>query len=191
MNTKYIITVGREMGSGGRQIGKLLADMLQIGYFDKELLEEASRMSGVSTDFLEKADEKAPSLFEYALLGSFGNEGVLSNNNCYGLLSRVITEVAEKQSCVIVGRSADYILRNNPNCLNIFIHAPLAVRMAHVAERMKLNDEAALEYIRDKDKCRSKFYNFYTDKTWGKAYSYHICIDSSVLGMEEIGRAHV
>lgn len=188
MNTKFVITIGREFGSGGRQIGKQIARLLNIAYYDKELLEEASRLSGVSKDFLEQADEKAPSLFEYALLGAFGNENVLSNSNFYVLLSNVISAVADQESCVIVGRSADYILRNHPNCLNLFIHAPEQTRVRHVCERMGVTEAQGTDLVEKQDKCRAKFYNFYTDKTWGSAASYHLSIDSSVLGMEDTAR---
>lgn len=180
-----VITIGREFGSGGRQIGKQLAELLGFGYYDKELIEEASKQSGVCREFLEEADEKAPGFFDYALLGTFGAENVLSSGNFYVLQSKVIQRVAKKESCVIVGRSADYILRNHPNCINIFIYAPEDFRKKNVHRRMNISLKDAEELIQKKDKCRSKFYNFYTDKVWGKADSYHLSIDSSMLGLEE------
>lgn len=188
MNTPFVITIGREYGSGGRQIGKQLADMLGIAFYDKELIEEASRRSGVSCDFLERADEKAPNLLDYALLGSFGNENVLSNGNFYVLQSNVILSLSKERSCVIVGRSADYILRNHPHCINLFIHAPAEFRKKQVAQRMQLSEDEASVLLDKHDRSRAKFYNFYTDKVWGKASSYHLSVDSSLLGLEQTAR---
>lgn len=185
MGNLFVITIGREYGSGGRQIGQQLAKMLNISFYDKELIEEASRRSGVSCDFLERADEKAPNLLDYALLGSFGNESVLSNGNFYVLQSNVILSLAKEKSCVIVGRSADYILRNHPHCINLFIHAPEEFRKQQIAQRLAVDLDEAESVMGKHDRSRAKFYNFYTDKVWGKASSYHLSIDSSVLGMED------
>lgn len=184
MDNLFVITIGREYGSGGRQIGQQLAKMLNISFYDKELIDEASRRSGVSCDFLERADEKAPNLLDYALLGSFGNESVLSNGNFYVLQSNVILSLAKEKSCVIVGRSADYILRNHPRCINLFIHAPEEFRKKQIAQRLSVDLDEAESVMGKHDRSRAKFYNFYTDKVWGKASSYHLSIDSSVLGME-------
>ena len=185
MEKPFVITIGREFGSGGRQIGRRLAAMFQISFYDKELIDEASRRSGVSTDFLERADEKAPNLLDYALLGNFGSESVLSNGNFYVLQSNVILSLAKEKSCVIVGRSADYILRNHPRCINLFIHAPEEFRKKQVADRLLISKEEALSIMDKHDRTRAKFYNFYTDKVWGKASSYHLSVDSSVLGLEQ------
>jgi shikimate kinase len=184
MDTPYVITIGREFGSGGHQIGQLIAQRLGITFFDRELIEEASRRSGMSADFLERADEKAPSLLDYALHGGFGSENVLSGGNFYVLQANVISSLAKEQSCVIVGRSADYILRDHPRIVNIFIHAPKAYRQKNVAEREHISQAEALALIEKQDKQRSKFYNFYSDKVWGKSSSYHISVDASLLGME-------
>ncbi|MEG1587638.1 MAG: cytidylate kinase-like family protein [Bacteroidales bacterium] len=185
MDKPFVITIGREFGSGGRQIGHRLASLLNIAFYDKELIDEASRRSGVSADFLERADEKAPNLLDYALLGSFGNESVLSNGNFYVLQSNVILSLAKEKSCVIVGRSADYILRNHPRCINLFIHAPEEFRKHQVAGRLSVSEEEAVSMMEKNDRSRSKFYNFYTDKVWGKASSYHLSVDASLLGLEE------
>ena len=166
-----------------------LSELLDIAYFDKELIAEASKRSGVCQDFLEKADEKAPSLLDYALISGFGNENVLSSGNFYVLQSNVITSVAEEKSCVIVGRSADYILRNHPCCINLFIHAPKKFRIKQVAHRLELTNHAAEVLIDKNDKTRAKFYNFYTDKTWGASSSYNLSVDSSMLGIEETAQS--
>lgn len=181
---KYVITIGREFGSGGHEIGKLLAAKLGIAFYDSELIDEASKRSGVSTNFLERADEKAPNFFDYALYGGLGTDSLMSNDNFYVLQSNVILSLASEKSCVIVGRSADYILRNHPCCINIYIHAPLEFRMKNVIDRQDISLEDAELLINKKDRSRSKFYNFYTDKIWGHASSYDLCIDSSILGIE-------
>ena len=177
MNDNLIITIGRQFGSGGREIGKRLADLFGIAYYDKELINEASKSSGLSTEYFEKADERAPS----ALLNSFSinwltgaggiwGDGGLSNEYIFKFQSDVIRHLAETQSCVIVGRCADYILRQYPRCYNVFIHAPL---------------EDRIELAEKKNKLRASYYNFYTDKGWGVASSYDLSIDSSILGSEE------
>ncbi|MDO5571346.1 MAG: cytidylate kinase-like family protein [Bacteroidales bacterium] len=182
-DNNFVITIGRQFGSGGRAIGKKLSSLLNIAYYDKELIKEASKRSGVSMDFLEKADEKAPNFLDYALIGSFGNENVLSNGNFYVLQSNVITSIAEERSCVIVGRSADYILRSHPNCINLFIQAPIDYRIQRVCERLQLSKDDAREMIEKQDKSRQKYYDFYTEKEWGTAASYDLCIDSSIMGV--------
>ena len=182
MNT--VITIGREFGSGGHEIGKLLAAKLGIAFYDSELIDEASKRSGVSTNFLERADEKAPNFFDHALYCGLGTDSLMSNDNFYVLQSNVILSLASEKSCVIVGRSADYILRNHPCCINIYIHAPLEFRMKNVIDRQDISLEDAELLINKKDRSRSKFYNFYTDKIWGHASSYDLCIDSSILGIE-------
>ncbi|MGL4292634.1 MAG: AAA family ATPase [Bacteroidales bacterium] len=185
MEKPFVITIGREFGSGGHAIGRYLATMFDIAFYDKELIEEASRRSGVSADFLERADEKAPNLLDYALLGNYGNESVLSNGNFYVLQSNVILSLAQEKSCVIVGRSADYILRNHPRCINLFIHAPEDFRMKYVAQRLSITQEQAVCHMDKSDRTRARFYSFYTDKVWGKASSYHLSIDASILGLEK------
>jgi Cytidylate kinase len=123
-------------------------------------------------------------MLDYALLGNFGNENVLSNGNFYVLQTNVILSIVKERSCVIVGRSADYILRNHPRCINLFIHAPEDFRKRQICSRMFVSEEEALSLMEKNDRQRSKFYNFYTDQVWGKSSSYHLSIDSSVLGIE-------
>lgn len=188
MDTPFVITIGREYGSGGHQIGKLLAEMLEVAFYDNELLDEASHRSGVSCDFLERADEKAPNFLDYALLGSFGSGNVLSNGNFYVLQSNVIESISKERSCVIVGRTADYVLREHPRCINLFIHAPAEFRQKQVSERLHVTEAEAAVLLDKHDRSRAKFYNFYTDKVWGKASSYHLSVDSSLLGVEQTAR---
>lgn len=180
----FVITIGRQFGSGGHEIGKKLAEILNIDFYDSEIIDEASKRSGVSSTFLEKADEKAPNFLEYALFSGSTQDNLFSSGNFYILQSNVIINLAGAGSCVVVGRSADYILRNHPCCINLFICAPLEFRLKNVMQRMKLREEAAKVMIDKKDKQRMKFYNFFTEKEWGNAESYHLCIDSSIIGIE-------
>ena len=194
MNNNLIITIGRQFGSGGREIGKLLSELFGISYYDKELINEASKSSGLSTEYFEKADERAPS----ALLNSFSinwltgaggiwGDGGLSNEYIFKFQSDVIRHLAETQSCVIVGRCADYILRHYPRCYNIFIHAPLEDRVTRILNRSQgLTRKEAIELAEKKNKLRAAYYNFYTDKTWGDAASYDLSIDSSKLTSQQV-----
>ena len=193
MNNNLIITIGRQFGSGGREIGKRLSDLFGIAYYHKALINEASKSSGLSTEYFKKADERAPS----ALLNSFSinwltgagglwGDGGLSNEYIFKFQSDVIRHLAETQSCVIVGRCADYILRQYPRCYNVFIHAPLEDRIARILSRStNITRKEAIEMAEKKNKLRAAYYNFYTDKGWGVASSYDLSIDSSILGSEE------
>ncbi len=182
-NSHYVITIGREFGSGGHEIGKKLAQALDIKFFDGELISEASRQSGVCEDMLGKSDEKAPGILDYALLGGWGNESVLSCGSFYVLLSKVIKGLVQEQSCVIVGRTADYIMREHPHCVSIFIHAPEDYKAKRVCQEQHIDKDKALEMMQKKDHQRAKYYSFYTDNEWGKSNNYDLSIDSSKLGI--------
>ncbi len=182
MNRPFIITIGRQYGSGGRDIGKQLAQMFGIDYYDKELLLEAARESGLQEDFLEQTDERTPGTLIHALTTAFAGSWGASGENIYKFQSAAIRRLAAKGSCVIVGRTADYILRDNPRCFNFFIHAPQKIRLARIMEREGISEKAARERIAKIDKTRASYYNFYTDKEWGNSASYHMSIDSSMLG---------
>lgn len=192
MNTKVKITIGRQFGSGGYDVGHRLAELLGITFYDKELLVLAAKESGLNKAFFEKADERSTYGLSYAFSAGLPYMGmftpytdILSNDGLFKLQSDTIRKLAEKQSCVLVGRCADYILRDDPNCLSIFIHSPLDVRRSQVMERYKLTKEQADELIVKTDKERAAYYNYYTNKRWGSALSYHLSIDSSILGVEE------
>lgn len=192
MNDNLIITIGRQFGSGGREIGKLLSEKLGIAYYDKELLNEASKESGLSPEYFERADEKAPNALRNVFsvnwipgAGSFWSDGGLSNEYIFKFQSDVILRLADERPCVIVGRCADYILRNHPYCYNFFIHAPLEDRIRRIVRRAPhLSDREAKELSNKYNKSRAAYYNFYTDKGWGEAESYDLTIDSSILGCE-------
>lgn len=190
---KVIITIGRQFGSGGRVIGHKLAERLGIAYYDKELITLASKESGICGEFFEKADEKASnSLLKAFTMGFslnstiFQNNDYLSNESLFQIQSDVIRKVAAEKSCILVGRCADYILRDNKDCLSVFISASLEDRIRRAMEyNDKLKASDAEEFLRKADKSRASYYNYYTDKTWGTADSYDLCINSSYLGIDK------
>lgn len=185
MKNNLVITVGRQFGSGGRAIGKLIAEMLGIAYYDNELIIEAAKLSGLSSDLFEQKDERTPGSLRYALSLGFNLGPGFSSEELYRIQSETIRKVAGEGPCVIVGRSADYVLRANPKCFNVFVQAPMECRMENILERDSEADPRTLkEAIIKKDKSRASYYDFYTDKKWGDSTSYHLTIDSSVLGLE-------
>lgn len=192
-NDKIIITVGRQFGSGGRTIGKKLAERLGIAYYDRELINLASKESGICGEFFEKADEKASGGLLKAFAMGFSlnnalfqcNDDYLSNESLFRIQSDVIRKVASEGSCVLVGRCADYILREEPRCLDVFVSARMEDRIRRALEyKQGLEEKEAEEFIRKADKSRASYYNYYTDKIWGAAESYDLCINSSYCGVD-------
>lgn len=194
MNEKYVVNIGRQLGSGGREIGEKLASQLGISFYDKELISLASEESGLCKDFFEKADEKASQGIIGGLFGMrfpFISDGAipygtcLSNDSLFQIQSDVIRELAQQKSCLFVGRCADYILRDHPRCVNIFISASPEERVQRICNQYEVTPEKAEEMLLKADKRRSSYYNYYSFKTWGAAATYHLCIDSSVLGIAD------
>lgn len=191
MEKKIVVTIGRQFGSGGRHIGKQLAEQLGIAYYDKELINLASKESGICGEFFEKADERTSgSLLKALAMGFSMNNAIfqsndyLSNESLFRIQSDVIRKVAAEGSCVLVGRCADYILRDYPHCINIFVSASMDDRIRRAMEYNQLSEKDAEEFIRKADKSRASYYNYYTDKTWGAAESYDLCINTSVYGID-------
>lgn len=192
MNESFIITIGRQLGSGGRQIGEKLASGLGISFYDKELIQIASQESGLGKEFFEQADEtKGHSLF-MGLVGIDGFPGdefyasnYLSNETLFAIQSDVIRKLAEQKSSVFVGRCADYVLKDHPRCLNVFISADMDDRIKRIAEIRQLPEKKSRDIIEKTDKKRAGYYNYYSNKVWGMASSYHLCINSSCLGIDE------
>lgn len=194
-NNNFVITIGRQFGSGGREFGRLLAERLGIDFYDKELLIEAARDAGIGEEFFMRNDERTPSFlsglmwFNHNVNPSthYLGSNSISDDSLYRGLSEIIRKLAEKGSCVIVGRTADYVLRDLDNVFNIFIHAPEDVCIGRILRRGDVNDERkAREKLRRTNKLRASFYNFYTDKHWGHSSSYHLSLDSSLLPMEQL-----
>ena len=188
---KIIINVGRQIGSGGGEIARILADKFGCRLLDKELLNLAAKESGFSEKFFEQNDEQRgflKSLF-HMHAPSVGDSNMYRNNfseeNLFLFQSEAIKKAASKGSCVFVGRAADYILRNEPNAISIFITADIESRIENVSKRMGIDKNAARKFIEDKEDERSKYYNYYTGKKWGHASSYDLCVDSSILGIEQ------
>ena len=191
MTENYIINIGRQLGSGGKEIGQKLASHLGISFYDKELIRVASMESGLKEEFFERADEKKHFSLFGGLLGLRGNLAddvysnyYLSNETLFRIQSDVIRKLASQQSCLFVGRCADYILKDNPNCLNIFISAERYDRIKRIADSQDISEKKAGELIEKADRDRSGYYNYFTGKSWGAAASYHLCINSSMLGIE-------
>ncbi len=192
MEKHIIINIGRQLGSGGREIGKKLAEKLNVAYFDKNLIDLASKESGLCKECFEKADEKAAqgvlgSFFamHYPYLGAgYSSMNYMSNDALFKIQSDVIKELAQKQSCIFVGRCADYVLRNNPNTVSIFISSPKAERIKNLCKRHNISEEEAEDLSIKTDKGRAQFYNYYSYKTWGAAKTYDLCINSSIFGMD-------
>lgn len=194
MNEHYVINLGRQLGSGGKEIGEKLSQDLNIAFYDKELINLASKESGLCKEFFEKADEKASqsllgglfgTRFPFITEGAYPSGSYLSNDSLFKIQSDVIKQLAEKQSCLFVGRCADYILRDHPRCVNVFVSASPEARIARLTQLHNISEEKAEELMEKADKRRSAYYNYYSNKIWGAAATYHLCIDSSVLGINE------
>lgn len=191
---KTIITIGRQFGSGGRAIGEKLAKKLDIAFYDKELISLAAKESGIAPEVFDSVDEKAANSLLYSLsmgLYNFGSGfsamGDLPvNDQLYLLQHKLIKDIAEKDSCVIVGRCADYILRERTDCINIFIYADMEFRK-HEAVKKHGIDEARAEHIINKtDKSRANYYSFYSGQKWGMAENYDLCINSAKISEDAI-----
>lgn len=193
MKEKYIINIGRELGSGGKSIGERLAQFYNIHVYDKKLIKLAAEESGLCQKFFEKADESNKG-FIASLMGGmripFLGDGsmydnYLSNDALFKIQSDVIRKLAEQESCIFIGRCADYILRDHPRCVNIFITADMEDRIKRICSlNPELSAEDAEIYLEKADKKRSSYYNYYSNKIWGAAATYHLCINSSVLGLD-------
>ncbi|MCI5977682.1 MAG: cytidylate kinase-like family protein [Bacteroidales bacterium] len=192
---KYVITVGRQMGSGGRLLGRKLSERLGIGFYDKELLLQAAKSAGLSAEYFERNDERRPhflsGLFSFNM--GFGPMSVydgttsISDDALYKAQCDFMHRIAEQGPCVIVGRTADYVLRDFPNVVNIFIHASKDACIRRVMERDPAKTvDSARSFIEKSNKLRAGYYNFYTDKKWGDAASYDFTIDSSLLSDDAV-----
>lgn len=183
---KRIITISREFGSGGRFIGEEVAKKLGIAYYDKNIINEIAEKSGLSPDYINENAELSPKkrVFAYALAGR-DITGKSVEDMVYEAQRKVILELAEKEPCVIIGRNADYILKDRDDVLNVFIHGNMPEKIKRICRLYNVNEEEAKKMMADTDKRRRTNYNFYTDQKWGKASNYTLCLNSSQLGYDK------
>lgn len=191
---KYVITIARQYGSGGRTIGEMLADKLGIHFYDKELMKLASEDSGINERLFNTADEKVKqSVFskmfktEKAYTGeviSPESGGFISDDNLFNYQAKVVKELAERENCVIVGRCADYVLKDYDHVLSVFIHGPKDFCMQEAAKKINLTGKELERFIAKTDKERADYYKYYTGREWTDARNYDLCLDSSKLGFE-------
>lgn len=181
---KNIITISREFGSGGRSIGKAVAEKLGYEYYDKELIERIARESGLSIDYIEKNGEHSPgtNIFSYAFVGR-NRKGESVEDYLWNKQREVILNIAEKGKCVIVGRCADYILRERDDCLHVFIHSEIEKRAKRIVTLYGETDKKPEKRLMEKDRTRKLNYKYYTDREWGMSQNYHISLDSGVIGI--------
>lgn len=185
---KSIITISREFGSGGRTIGRLVAEQLGYQFYDRELVNQVAERSGFSPEFIEESGEyasaKSSLLFAMATAGQYSADGLSMHDRLYIEQTRFIEELAEQGNCVIVGRCADYILRDNKDCLHVFIHADMASRAKRIVERYGEKNKSPEKRLAEKDQKRRVYYKNYTGRNWGQAQNYDLCLNSGVLGEE-------
>jgi cytidylate kinase len=179
-----IITISREFGSGGRTIGKRVAEKLGIPCYDAELVNKIAEESGYAKEYVEEQGEYTSGGWLSTILSDRSN-GLTNQDRLWSIQSRVITELAEQGPCVIVGRCADYVLREKADCLTVFIHASLEKRAERIVKEYGETDESPEERVKDKDKRRESYYRFYTDMKFGDARHYDLCLDSGELGLDK------
>lgn len=178
-----VITIGREYGSGGRLIAQKLALRLSIAFYDREVIEMAADETGFSADFIRSAEERRASGFAY--LFNMSGVNLPLHDQVFIAESEVIRRAAEQGPCVIVGRCADYVLRENPNCLRVFIHAPLDERIRRAREEYGIERDDLRSFVTRYDKARAAYYNYFATGKWGKCQSYDLSISSS-LGIDAV-----
>ena len=191
MDGKIIVTIGRQSGSGGRRIGIALAEALGVQCYDKELIAVAAKKSGLAEEILETHDEVPTKSFLYSLVMDTYSLGYHAGHVDMPMEQKVflaqynaIRDIAEHESCVFVGRCADYALEGNPDVVTVFITGEEEDKISHVEETYEFSRSKAKDYIQKTDKRRSNYYNYYSNKRWGEASSYDLCLNRSKLGFE-------
>ena len=189
--TKRIITISRAFGSGGRTIGKAVAQRLGIPYYDKELVDKVSEESGFHADFIEEAGEYAPvtNSFLFNIAVSPNPMAMMNTMSMADQLfvcqTNVIRRLADEGPCVIIGRCADYILKDRDDCLHVFIHADMAHRAERIVRLYGETKQSPEKRLTDKDNKRRVYYKHYTNRNWGEAQNYHVCLNSGLVGVEK------
>ena len=182
---KRIITISREFGSGGRFIGEEIAKKLGIAYYDKNIISQIAEKSGLSPEYIQENAELSPKkgLFAYAFAGR-DITGRSVEDMVYQAQRKVILDLVRKEPCVIIGRNADYILKDRDDILNVFIHGDMPEKIQRISQLYRVTEQEAVKMMADTDKRRMTNYNFYTDQKWGKASNYTLCLNSSQLGYD-------
>ena len=196
MKTNTIITIGRQYGSGGKEIGHFVAEAFGIKLYDKEMLARAAKESGICEELFETHDEKPTNSFLYSLVMDSYSFGYPSssytdmpiNHKIFLAQFDTIRKIASEGPCILVGRCADYALEEFDNVLSVFIHADMDARIRRIARIYDLTDAKAKDLIKKTDKRRSSYYNYYTNKKWGSAKDYNLCIDSGKLGLDNAAK---
>lgn len=187
----FVISIGRELGSGGKEIAEKVATRLGIKFYDKKLLEIAARESGLDTAVFENADERESNMFAgnvFSIHGTIAN--IFSGGSCmdadqlFAIQSEAIRHLSERESCVVVGRCAEYVLRDHPRMVSIFITASMEDRIAYLVNNENVGREAAIEMIEKGDKRRRQYHDYYATTRWGEARCYDLCINASHMGLE-------
>lgn len=184
--SKRIITISREFGSGGRYIGEKAAEALGYKFYDKEIIGKIAEQTGLSEKFIEQAGEYAPAknIFAYAFTGR-NNSGISIDDYLHNAQRKIILELADKDNCVIVGRCADYILRDRQDCVNVFIHGNIPQKTERIVKLYNVSEAEAKKLIKETDKKRSINYNYYTDRKWGNLKNYAMTLNSSEIGIDK------
>lgn len=192
MKKPLIITIGREYGSGGRQIGQAVAERLGISFYDKKIISLAAEKSGLSDEFIANNEQRVRNGFMQNLAASaayssgfFSGAYLPLSESIFISQSQVIRDIANKEAAVIVGRCADYVLAERENTINVFVHAPVEYRVKRIMELYHMDEAGALKAIATSDKERGNHYFRYTDKKWGKAQNYDICVNSALMGIDK------
>ena len=186
MDERTVITIGREFGSGGRFIGEEVAKKLGIAYYDKNIISQIAEKSGLSPEYIQESAELSPKkgLLAYALAGR-DITGKSVEDMVYEVQRKVILELAEKEPCVIIGRNADFILKDRDDVLNVFIHGDMPEKIQRITRLYNVGEQEAVKMMADTDKRRMANYNFYTEQNWGKASNYTLCLNSSEIGYDK------
>ena len=186
-----VITIARSYGSGGRKMGRLLAKELGYEYYDREILRIASDESGISEELFNQVDERQHlPLFRIAREAYTGevippdSDDFISNENLFRYQAKIIRDLAKEESCVIIGRCADYVLKDYPNVLSVFIHAPKEYCLEGAAKKHSMSPKELERFINKTDKHRAEYYKYHTGREWTDARNYDLCLDSSKLGYE-------
>jgi cytidylate kinase len=185
MDNNLIITIGREYGAGGLEVGRRLSEKLSIPFFDKELLTKAAKTSGIAEEFFHSYDEKVISGMYYFGANEYDSITLPRSHQLFEAQSKVMRKIATEKSCIFIGRCADYVLRDFPNCKNFFLHGSKEARAKRMTDVYTIPQSEVYTIMNKIDKQRSRYYNYMTDKKWNAVNSYHLSIDTGQIGIDK------